>query len=96
MDEVNIQLKTQSYHCYEIIEAREESCASIKKIIGHLVFGIKLGFTSKARFVSYRKLKNPTQPMTYSSVVFQDTVKVLIMVPALYDLDVRLFDVGNA
>ena len=67
-----------------------------KKITGHWVFDIKMDLTRKARFVAGGHLTDPPQEVTYSSVVSRDTVRIMLTIAALHDLDVRFFDIDNA
>ena len=67
-----------------------------KRITGHWVFDIKMDLTRKARFVAGGHLTDPPTAMTYSSVVSRDTVRIMLTIAALNDLEVRFFDIGNA
>jgi hypothetical protein len=68
------------------------------KITGHLVFDVKLGenFRRKARFCADgHKLATPAS-ITYSSVVSRDSVRILLMIAALNELELRAADIQNA
>ena len=68
------------------------------EITGHLIFDIKLGegFRRKARWVADgHKTKTPSA-VTYSTVVSRDSVRILLLVAALNDLDVQGVDIQNA
>jgi hypothetical protein len=69
-----------------------------KKITGHIIFDVKLGenFRRKARFVADGHLTSPPQSMTYSTVVSRDSVRILLMVAALNELDLQAADIQNA
>jgi hypothetical protein len=68
------------------------------KITGHLVFDVKLGenFRRKARFCADgHKVATPAS-ITYSSVVSRDSVRILLMIAALNELELRAADIQNA
>ena len=69
-----------------------------KKITGHMIFDVKLGenFRRKARFVADGHLTAPPQSMTYSTVVSRDSVRILLMIAALNELDLQAADIQNA
>ena len=67
-----------------------------KKITGHWIFDVKMDLTRKARFVAGGHLTNLPPEQTYSSVVSRDTVRIMLTIAALNDLDVRFFDISNA
>ena len=69
-----------------------------QEISGHIIFDVKLGegFRRKARFVGDgHKTKTPSS-VTYSSVVSRDSVRIILMVAALNDLDIQGADIENA
>ena len=75
-----------------------EKLIGYQKITGHIIFDIKLGegFRRKARYVGDgQKTKTPSS-VTYSSVVARDSVRILLMVAALNDLDIEGADIENA
>ena len=65
--------------------------------IGHIIFDIKLGknFRHKARYVGEEFGATTPASITYSSVVRQDLVRILLMITALKDLEVQGADVKN-
>ena len=68
------------------------------KITGHLVFDDKLGenFRRKARFCADgHKVATPAS-ITYSSVVSRDSVRILLTIAALNELEFRAADIQNA
>ena len=69
-----------------------------QEITDHVVFDIKLGegFRQKARFCADgHKTKIPSS-VTYSTVIFRDSVRLVLLVAALNGLDVQDVDVQNA
>ena len=69
-----------------------------QEITGHIIFDVKLGegFRRKVRFVGDgHKTKTPSS-VTYSSVVSRDSVRIILMVAALNDLDIQGADIESA
>ena len=68
-----------------------------KEITGHLVFDIKLGenFRRKARFCADGHKTEAPPSVTYSTVVSRDSVRVILLVAALNELEVLSGDVQN-
>ena len=67
-----------------------------KKITCHLIFDIKFDLTRKARYVGGGHLTSVPASMTYSSVVSRDSVRIMFLIAALNDLDIKMCDIGNA
>jgi len=61
-----------------------------------MVFDVKMDFAQKARFVAGGHTTKTPSSMTYSSVVSRDSVRILLTIAALNDLDVYACDVNNA
>ena len=61
-----------------------------------MVFDVKLDMTRKARMCARGDLTDPPASITYSSVVTRESVRIAFTVAALNDVDVQMFDVGNA
>lgn len=61
-----------------------------------MVFDIKMDFTRKARLVARGDLTDTPPTLTYSSVVSRESVRIAFLVAALNDIDLLMFDVGNA
>ena len=63
------------------------------KITGHLVFDIKIGegFRRKARFVANGHKTEDPNVVTYSTVVSRDSVRIMLLVAALNNLDMYLY-----
>ena len=75
-----------------------EELIGFQQITGHLIFDIKLGegFRRKARFVGDGHKTKPPSSVTYSSVVSRDSVRIMLMVAALNNLDIQGADIENA
>ena len=69
-----------------------------KRITGHVIFDIKLGenFRRKARFVADGHKTDTPAAITYSSVVSRDSVRIVLTLAALNDLDILAADVEHA
>lgn len=69
-----------------------------QEITGHLVFDDKLGenFRRKAQYCANGHKTKAPAAMTYSTVVGQDLVRIMLMVASLNDLDILGADVQNA
>ena len=64
----------------------------------NMIFDIKLGenFRCKARIVAGGHTTNIPSSVTYSSVVSQDLVRIMLMISVLNDLDLQAADTKNA
>ena len=67
-----------------------------KEISCHLVFDVKFSLDRKARYVAGGHMTHVSPSMTYSSVVSRDSVRIMFLVAALNDLDIKMCDIGNA
>jgi PAS domain-containing protein len=69
-----------------------------EEITGHIIFDVKLSenFRRKARFVADGHRVETPASITYSTVVYRDSVRILLTIAALNDLDVQGADVQNA
>lgn len=69
-----------------------------QEITGHIIFDVKLGegFRRKARFVGDGHKTETPNSVTYSSVVSRDSVRIMLMIAALNELDVEGADIENA
>ena len=69
-----------------------------QEITGHIIFDIKLGegFRRKARFVGDGHKTETPSSVTYSSVVSRDSVRIILMIAALNNLDIESADIENA
>ena len=67
-----------------------------KKITCHLIFDVKFDLTRKARYVGGGHLTKVSASLSYSSVVSRDSVRIMFLIAALNDLEVKMCDIGNA
>jgi isoprenylcysteine carboxyl methyltransferase (ICMT) family protein YpbQ len=55
-----------------------------------------MDFTRKARLVAWGDQTDTPSTLTYSSVVTRESVRIAFTIAALNNLDVMMFDIGNA
>lgn len=67
-----------------------------REITCHLVFDVKFTLDRKARYVAGGHRTEVPASMTYSSVVSRDSVRIMLLVAALNDLEMKMCDIGNA
>jgi len=75
---------------------RSQVPIGFKKIDCHIIYDVKFDLTRKARYVGGGHRTQVPASMTYSSVVSRDSVRIMFLVAALNELDVRMCDIGNA
>ena len=83
---------------FENYEGNTNEIVAYKEITGHLIFNVKLSenFSRKARFISDGHLVETPAPITYSTVVSRDSIRILLLAADLNDLDVIVEDLQNA
>ena len=83
---------------FEAYDGDIKDLSGYEEISGHLIFDVKLSenFRRKARFVADGHLVETPASITYSTVVSRDSVRILLLVAALNDLEVMGCDVQNA
>jgi hypothetical protein len=81
---------------FEILEPGQEALIGSKRIPCHMIFEVKMDFTRKAHFVAGGHWTAPPATLTYSSVVYRDSVHLAFLIAALNDLDMLAADIGNA
>jgi len=81
---------------FTILEEGAPKPVGSKRIPCHIIFDVKMDFTSKAHFVAGGHVTDPPPSLTYSSVVSRDSVRLVFLIAALNDLDVLVADVSNA
>ena len=94
-----IKLEMQNNRvAFEEYDGDPTKLVGYKQITGHMIFDIKLseGFRRKARFVADGHKTTAPASMTYSTVVSRDSVRILLMIAALNDLDLQAADIQNA
>ena len=83
---------------FQTYDGNVDDLIGYQRITGHMVFDVKLAenFRRKARFVADgHKTEAPTG-ITYSTVVSRDSVRIMLLVAALNDLEVLGADIQNA
>ena len=82
---------------FEFLEDGQPVPVGYSHINLHWVFDIKFDtFARKARFVANGNETEPPASITYSSVVSRDSVRIILLLAALNDLDVLSADIQNA
>ena len=67
-----------------------------KKITCHLIFDVKFDLNRKARYLGGGHLTQLSPSLSYSSVVLQDSVRIMFLVATLNNLDIKMCDIGDA
>ena len=82
---------------FQVLDEGEKAPPGSKFIPHHFVFDVKFDLTRKSRMVAgghrHKEVKAHT---TFSSVVSRDSVRLVLMLASLNDLDVLSADIGNA
>ena len=83
---------------FETYDGNPEELIGYKEITGYLIYTVKLSenFRRKVRFVADGHLVEMPPSITYSTVVSRDSVRILLMIAALNELDIQGCDVQNA
>jgi hypothetical protein len=87
---------TNNAVAFEFLQPGDNIPHGYKKIFLHMVFDIKMDFTRKARLVAGGHLTDVPACMTYSSIVFQESIRIMFLIAALNDLKILGADIGNA
>ena len=97
MDAIRLEMKNVLV-AFDRIEDPSKLSKEYTQITGHLIFDIKLGegFRRKARWVANGHLTDTPSVVTYSTVVARDSVRIMLLIAALNDLDVQGGDIQNA
>ncbi len=97
MDAIKLEMKNVRV-AFEEFDGDPQSLIGYTEITGHLVFDVKLGenFRRKARYCADGHKTGAPASVTYSTVVSRDSVRVLLTIAALNELDVLGADVQNA
>ncbi|GFH56615.1 pol protein [Chaetoceros tenuissimus] len=66
-----------------------------QKIACHIVYDVKFDSTRKARYVGGGHMASVPAAQSYSSVVSRDSVRIMFLIAALNDLDIKMCDIGN-
>ena len=67
-----------------------------KHIDCHMIFDIKMDLTQKAWLVTGGHQMDPPKESVYSSVISKDSVRIILTIAALNDLDILAADMQNA
>ncbi len=96
-DAVRLEMKNVRV-AFEEFEGDTQGLVGYTEITGHLVFDVKLGenFRRKARYCADGHKTGAPASVTYSTVVSRDSVRILLTVAALNELEVLGADVQNA
>ncbi|KAI2503175.1 Reverse transcriptase (RNA-dependent DNA polymerase) [Fragilaria crotonensis] len=83
---------------FEWFDGDPSTLIGYTQITGHLVFNVKLGenFRRKARYCADGHKTGAPASVTYNTVVSRDSVRILLTIAALNDLNVLGADVQNA
>ena len=97
MDAVRMEMKNVRV-AFDAYDKDPDTLIGYTQITGHLIFDVKLGenFRRKARYVADGHKTETPAAVTYSTVVSRDSVRILLMIAALNDLDIMCADVQNA
>ena len=81
-----------------VFDGDPKSLIGYQQITGHVIFDIKLGenFCRKARYVADGHKTDTPSHITYSSVVSRDSVRIMLLITALNELDILSGDIENA
>jgi Reverse transcriptase (RNA-dependent DNA polymerase) len=61
-----------------------------------MIFDVNMDFSRKARLVARGDMTDTPPTLTYSNVVSRESVQIAFLLAALNDLELMMFDVGNA
>jgi hypothetical protein len=93
MDAIRLEMNNVRV-AFEEFDGDPSTLIGYTQITGHLVFDVKLG--EKARYCADGHKTGAPAPVTYSTVVSRDSVRILLTIAALNDLNVLGADVQNA
>ena len=80
----------------EVLKEGESAPVGYTQITCHLIFGMKMHLTRKARNVAGVYLTDPPSSMTYACVVGRETVRITFLIASLNDLKISAGDIQNA
>jgi Reverse transcriptase (RNA-dependent DNA polymerase) len=97
MDAIKLEMKNVRI-AFEEFDGDPNTLVGYTQITGHIVFDVKLGenFRRKARYCADGHKTGEPASVTYSTVVSRDSVRILLLIAALNDLDLLGADVQNA
>jgi Reverse transcriptase (RNA-dependent DNA polymerase) len=80
----------------DILDEGKKAPVGFDWIPCHMVFDIKVDFSRKARFVAGGHVTAPPTSITYASVVSRESVRIILLIAALNDLEVLSADIQGA
>jgi hypothetical protein len=97
MDAVRLEMQNVCI-AFEVYNGDTNDLVGYQKISGHLVFDVKLGenFRRKARYCADGHKTQSPASITYSTAVSRDSVRIILTIAVLNDLEVLGADVQNA
>lgn len=81
---------------FEVVPPGQKAPPGYQYVGLMMVFDIKMDFTRKARLVARGDQTDTPSTLIYSSVVSRESVRIAFLIAALNDIDLMMFDVGNA
>jgi hypothetical protein len=81
---------------FELLEENQHAPPGWKKVMGHLVWDLKMDFTRKARWVLDGHRTPDPVGSTYAGVVSRESVRIAFTYAALNGVDVCAADIRNA
>ena len=96
-DAIELEMKNNRV-AFEEYDGKIEDLVAYEQISGHLIFDVKLSenFLRKVRFVADGHLVETPASVTYSTVVYRDSVRILLLAADLNGLELKGADVQNA
>ena len=97
MDAIKLEMRNVRI-AFEEFDGDPNTLIGYTQITGHLVFDVKLGenFRRKARYCADGHKTGAPASVTYSTVVSRDSIRILLTIAALNELDILGADVQNA
>ena len=95
----NVHVSFEAWEEGSLEDARRgQKLVVYQEIRCHMIFDIKMDgqFTRKACYVAGGHTTDPPSSITYSSVVFRDSIIIAFTLAALNGVDIRAADIGNA
>ena len=81
---------------FNFLDDNDRISIGFQQIHCHLIFDVKFSLDREARYVAGRHTTDVSAAMTYASVVSRDSVRVMFLIAASNDLDVKMCEIGNA
>jgi hypothetical protein len=82
---------------FKIMNGKESVPSTYQEIRCHMISDVKMDdLRLKARFVAGGHTTETPYAMTYASVVSRESLRILLPLDALNDVDVKMADIENA